>query len=138
MRPTCDENKRKREKEEAEAVQDEATDTSKVDVEGSNGSNDSPSIQEEMRQDTPTYIVLQKNMRSTNLSEWLDELFREVYRVRCDVMLISETWRQIRNVHQQTWSRDTVEKTMEKSDQLGPVARLKEWLQHRFRSTNNR
>ena len=93
-----DENNRKREKEEAEAVQDEATDTLKAEVEGSSGSNDSPSIHEEMRQDTTTFIVLQKNTRSMNWSERLDELLREVHRVRWDVILISETWRQGKEV----------------------------------------
>ena len=83
----------KSEKEEAEAVQDEATDTSQAEVEGSSGSNDSPSIHEEMRQDTTTFIVLRKNTRSMNSSERLDELLREVHRVKQDVILISETWR---------------------------------------------
>ena len=50
-----------------------------------------------------------------NSSERLDGLFRGVHHVRWDVILISKTWRQskevwetqlrIRNVHQQTWSR---------------------------------
>ena len=143
---TCDENKRKREKEKAEAVQDGATDTSKADVEGSSGSNDSPSIQKEMRQDTTTFIVLQKNMRSTNLSERLYELFREVHHVRWDVILISETWRQNKEVWETQQGHIVVESGMftnkhgvdGRNRSIGPSARLKEWLQHRFRSTNNR
>ena len=79
-------------------MQDEKTGTSKADVEGSSSSNDSLSTQEEMRQDTTTFTVLQKNARSMNSSERLDECFREVHRVRWDAILISETWRQGKEV----------------------------------------
>ena len=92
-----EENTRKSERKEAEAVQGETMDIPKADVEGSKGSsssNDSPPIQEEMRQDTTTFTVLQKNTRSMNSSERLEELFREIHRVRWDVILISETRRQ--------------------------------------------
>ena len=41
-----------------------------------------------------TFIVLQKNTRSLNSSERLEELFNEVHQVAWDVILISETWRQ--------------------------------------------
>ena len=143
---TCDENKRKRGREKAEAVQDKATDTSKADVEGSSGSNDSPSIQEEMRQDTTVFIVLQKNMRSMNSSERLDELFREVHHVRWDVILISKTWRQSKEVWETQQGHIVVESGMFTNKHgvdgrirsTGSTTRLNEWLQHRFRSTNNR
>ena len=41
-----------------------------------------------------TFIVLQKNTRSLNSSERLEELFNEIHQVAWDVILISETWRQ--------------------------------------------
>ena len=75
--------KTKREKEEVEAVQDEATATSKADVEGSSSSSkNSPLIQQEEIHEKTTFIVLQKNTRSMNSSERLEELFRKVHRVR--------------------------------------------------------
>ena len=129
-----EENTRKSEREEAEAVQGETIDITKADVEGSKGSsssNDSPPIQEEMRQDTSTLTVLQKNTRSMNSSERLEELFREIHRVRWDVILISETpaprqrymrnptrphRNRIRKIHRQTWSCDSAEQKMEESD----------------------
>ena len=40
------------------------------------------------------FIVLQKNTRSMNSSERLEELFNEVHQVAWDVILISERWRQ--------------------------------------------
>ena len=40
------------------------------------------------------FIVLQKNTRSMNTSERLEELFNEVHQVTWDVILIFETWRQ--------------------------------------------
>ena len=89
-----DENNKKRKKKEAAAVQDKKTDISKGEVESSSSSNDSPSFLEETRKDTTTFVVLQKNSRSMNSSERLDELLRELHRVRWDVILISETWRQ--------------------------------------------
>ena len=107
-----DENNRKRKKEEAEAVQDEATDTSKAELEGSSGSNDLPSIHEEMRQETTTFIVLQKNTSSMNSSERLDELLREVHRVRWDVILISGTWRQGKEVWETQQGHIVVESGM--------------------------
>ena len=101
----CDEIKRKSEKEEAEAVQGETTDTSEADVKGSSSKDspstqdkDSPSTQEEMSRDTTTFTVLQKNTRSMNSSVRLDEFLREVHRVRWDVILISETWRRGKEV----------------------------------------
>ena len=66
----------------------------KADVEGSSSSKYSPPIREEERQEKTTFTVLQKNTRSMNSSERLEELFSEIYRVRWDVILISETWRQ--------------------------------------------
>ena len=51
----------------------------------------------EMHEKT-TFIVLQKNTRSMNSSERLEELFSEVHQVAWDVILISETWRQGKEV----------------------------------------
>ena len=41
-----------------------------------------------------TFFVLQKNTRSMNSSKRLEELFSEVHQVAWDAILISETWRQ--------------------------------------------
>ena len=46
-----------------------------------------------IKEDTTTK-VLQKNTRSMNSSERLQELFNEVHHVAWDVILTSETWRQ--------------------------------------------
>ena len=64
------------------------------DVEGSGSSMNSPPKEKEERQETTISTVLQKNTRSMSSSQRLEELFSEVYRVRWDVILISETWRQ--------------------------------------------
>ena len=66
----------------------------KEEVEGSGSSMNSPPKEKEERQETTIFTVLQKNTRSMSSSERLEELFSEVYRVRWDVILISETWRQ--------------------------------------------
>ena len=94
----CDENERKRENEEAEAVQDEAADTWKAGTGSSSSSKNSPQNQKEEMQDKTTFIVLQKNTRAMNSSERLEELFSEVHQVAWDVILISETWRQGKEV----------------------------------------
>ena len=39
------------------------------------------------------FIVIQKNMRSMNSSERIEEIFSELQQVACHVILISETWR---------------------------------------------
>ena len=65
-----------------------------------------------MRQDTTTFIVLQKNTRSMNSSKRLDELLREVHRVRWDVILISETWRQGKEVWETQQGHIVVESGM--------------------------
>ena len=63
-------------------------------------------------------------MRSMSSNERLDELIRELHRVDWDVILISETWRQNKEVweiRQQTRGCDTVEQKMEESDQMGAL-----------------
>ena len=77
-----------------EVVQGETMEILKADVEGRSSSKYSPPIQEEERQEKTTFTVLQKNTRSMNSSERIEELFSEIYRVRWDVILMSETWRQ--------------------------------------------
>ena len=90
-----EENKSKSDRKEVEVVQGEAMEILKADVEGISSSKYSPPIQEEERQEKTTFIVLQKkNTRSMNSSERIEELFSEIYSVRWDVILISETWRQ--------------------------------------------
>ena len=71
-----------------------------------------------------TFIVLQKNTRSLNSSERLEEMFGELHKIDWDAVLISETWRlkqrgmgdtarshhgRVGEVHQQTWSCDSTE-----------------------------
>ena len=93
----CEESKSRREKEKTEAVQDKETDTLEANV-GSSSSKNTPLTQKEEIQAKTTFIVQQKNTRSMNSSERLEELFNEVHRVRWDVILISETWRQGKEV----------------------------------------
>ena len=45
-----------------------------------------------------TFIVLQKNTRSLNSSEGLEELFNEVHQMAWDAILISEIWRQRKEI----------------------------------------
>ena len=54
----------------------------------------SPQTQSEGKLGKTKFIVLQKNMRSMNSSERIEELFSELHQVTWDVILISETWRQ--------------------------------------------
>ena len=80
--------------EKAEAVKKEDIDSLRKEGEGKSGSSKIlPQSRSEESQRT-TFTVLQKNMRSMNSNERLDELIRELYQVDWDVILISETWRQ--------------------------------------------
>ena len=148
------ENKRKEKSgsQEVEVMQEEATETLKADVEGSNSSKNSPPNQEEARQDTTTFTVLQKNTRSMKSSERLEELFSEIYRVRWDVILISETWRQGKEIWETQQGHIVIESgkftnkhgvaiilnRRWKIRSIGLNARANELLQHRSRSTHNR
>ena len=77
--------------EKAEAVQIEATDTWVTGAECSGSSSKvSPQTRGEELQDKTTFIVLQKNTRSLNSSERLEELFSEILQVAWDVILISQ------------------------------------------------
>ena len=60
-------------------------------------SKTSPQSRKEEIQKT-TFTVLQKNMRSMSANDRLDELIRELHQVDWDVILISETWRQNKEV----------------------------------------
>ena len=83
----------------AEAVQNEATNTWTTGAECSGSSSKvSPQTRSEELQDKTTLIVLQKNTRSMNSSERLEELFSEIHQVAWDVILISETWRQNKEI----------------------------------------
>ena len=81
--------------EKAEAMQVEATDTWTTGA-GSSGSSSkvSPQTQSEEKLEKTVFIVIQKNMRSMNSSERIEELFSELQQVTWDMVLISETWRQ--------------------------------------------
>ena len=65
-------------------MQDKETDTSEANAGSSSSNKNAPLIQEEEIQEKTTFILLQKNTRSMNSFERLEELFKEVHRVRCD------------------------------------------------------
>ena len=90
----CDKNKKNHENDEAEAVQEEDTDTWKAKGGSSSSSKNSPQTQEKEMLGNKKFIVLQKNTKSMSTSERLEELFSEVHQVAWDVILIFETWRQ--------------------------------------------
>ena len=83
---------------EVEAARKEDTDSSKNEGESKGSSSKtSPQSRREELQRTP-FTVLQKNMRSMSSNDRLDELIKELHRVDWDVILISETWRQNKEV----------------------------------------
>ena len=87
--------------EKAEAVLVEATDTWMTGAECSGSSSKvSPQTESEELQEKTTFIVLQKNTRSMISSERLEELFSEIHQAAWDVILISETWRQGKEIWQ--------------------------------------
>ena len=63
----------------------------------SSSSKTSPQSRSEESKKT-TFTVLQKKMRSLSSNERLDELIKELHRIDWDVILISETWRQNKEV----------------------------------------
>ena len=85
--------------EKAEAKHTDVTDTWTTDA-GCSGSSSkvSPQTQSEEKLEKTKFIVLQKNMRSMNSSERIEELFSELHQVTWDVILISETWRQGKDI----------------------------------------
>ena len=128
---TCDKNKKNHENDAAETVQNEDMEAWTAKAGNSSNSKISPQTQEEEMLGKTKFIVLQKNERSLNSSERLQELFGEIHQVTWDAILLSETWRQgkrdlgntarthhggIRKIPQQARCRDSVEQEMEKSD----------------------
>ena len=83
----------------AEAAKSEGLNTWKAEGEG-RGSSSKASHQDrnEKPQKKTTFIVLQKNTRSLSSSERLEEMICELQRVEWDVILISETWRQSKEI----------------------------------------
>ena len=83
----------------AEAAKSEGLNTWKAEGEG-RGSSSKASHQDrnEKPQKKTTFIVLQKNTRSLGSSERLEEMICELQRVEWDVILISETWRQSKEI----------------------------------------
>ena len=65
---------------------------------GSRSSKNPPQTRKEEKTEKTTFIILQKNTRSLNPSERLEELFNEVHQMAWDAILISETWRQNKEV----------------------------------------
>ena len=53
---------------------------------------------EEKHKKRTTFIVLQKNTRSLNSSERLEEMHSELHKISLDAILISETWRQSKEI----------------------------------------
>ena len=83
---------------EAAAARKEDTDSSKKEGESKGSSSKtSPQSRKEELQRT-TFTVLQKDMRSMSTNDRLDELIKELHQVDWDVILISETWRQNKEV----------------------------------------
>ena len=82
-----------------EAAKSEGLNTWKAEGER-RGSSSKASHQDrnEEPQKKTTFIVLQKNMRSLGSSERLKEIICELQRVEWDVILISETWRQSKEI----------------------------------------
>ena len=118
--------KMNRRRQKAETAQVEATDTWIKGAECSGSSSKvSPQPQKEVSQEKTTFVVLQKNTRSMNSTERLEELLNEVHQngLGCDIDLRDLAPKQrgmgnatrspnggIREIHQQTWSRDLTEK----------------------------
>ena len=94
----CDKNKKNHGNDESEVVPDEAMDKWKAKGGSSSSSINSPQTQTEEMHEKTTFIVLQKNTRSMNSSERLQELFSEIHQVAWDVILISVTWHQGKEV----------------------------------------
>ena len=91
--------KMNRRRQKAETAQVEATDTWIKGAECSGSSSKvSPQLQKEVSQEKTTFVVLQKNTRSMNSTERLEELLKEVHQTAWDLILISETWRQSKEV----------------------------------------
>ena len=101
--------KRKCGSKEVDEMQERTVGNLKEEVEGSGSSMNSPPNGKEERQETTTFTVLQKNTRSNSSIERLKELFSEVYRVRCDVILISETWRHGKEIWETEQGRIVIE-----------------------------
>ena len=138
--------------ERAEAARKEDTDSLRKEGEGKGrSSKTSPQERSEETQRT-TFTVLQKNMRSMSSNERLDELIRELYRVDWDVILISETWRQNKEVWETQQGHIMVESgqfinkhgvaiLLNKDGRIrsnGCIVRVNALLQCRSQSTNNR
>ena len=83
----------------AEAAKSEGLNTWSTGEEGEGSSStESNQNRSEGSQKKTTFIVLQKNTRSMSSSERLEELFSELHKVAWDVILISETWRQNKEI----------------------------------------
>ena len=93
----CGRSKKIPENDEAEAVEDEGTDEWKAEGGNSSSSKNTPQKQKEEMLGKTKFIVLQKT-RSLNTSERQEELFDEIHQVAWDVILISETWRQVKEI----------------------------------------
>ena len=83
----------------AEAAKSESLNTWRAKGEGKGSSSKaSHQDQNEEPQKKTTFIVLQKNTRSLSSSERLEEMVSELHRVEWDAILISETWRQTKEI----------------------------------------
>ena len=84
----------------AEAAKDEGSSTEPAGEEdvGSRREASLHDRNEGPHKEKTTFIVLQKNTRSLNSSERLEEMFSELHKIDWDAILISETWRQNKEV----------------------------------------
>ena len=123
---------------------------------GSSSSKNSPQTQKEEMTEKTTFIVLQKNTRSMNSSERSQEVFNEVHQMAWDVILISETWRQGKEIWETQqghimvesgWNQGNSPTNMEsrycwtedgKIRSTGYNAHANVWLRWRSQSTSNR
>ena len=64
---------------------------------------------EETHKKKTTFVVLQKNTRSLNSSDCLEEMLSELHKISWDAKLISETWRQSKEIWETQQSHIMVE-----------------------------
>ena len=84
--------------EEAEAAREEDIDSLKKEEKGKGSSSKTSPRNRNEESKRTTFTVLQKNMKSMSSNERLEELISELYRVEWDMILLSETWRQSKEV----------------------------------------
>ena len=83
----------------AEAAKSEGLNTRSTGEKGEGSSSEaSPQNRNEESQKKTTFIVLQQNTRSLSSSDRVEEMYSELHKVAWDAILISETWRQNKEI----------------------------------------